>query len=50
MVVSDSLTYGEVFAAVEQASSDLGRTINPTVYTSKEFARSARVRPVPASK
>ena len=42
MVVSDSLTYAEVFAALEQASSDLGRTINPAVYTSKEFARKLR--------
>ena len=42
MVVSDSLTYAEVFAALEQASSDLGRTINPTVYTGKEFARRVR--------
>jgi len=39
MVISDSLSYGDVFSAVEQASRDLGRTVNPTVYTSREFDR-----------
>lgn len=39
MVISDSLTYGEVFAALEQVSRTLGRPINPTVYTSTEFSR-----------
>jgi len=39
MVISDSLTYGEVFAALEPASRTLGRPINPTVYTSTEFSR-----------
>ena len=39
MVVSDSLSYGDVFSAVEQASRDLGRTVNPTVYTPREFDR-----------
>jgi predicted nucleotidyltransferase len=39
MIVSDSLSYGDVFSAVEQASRDLGRTVNPTVYTPREFDR-----------
>jgi predicted nucleotidyltransferase len=39
MVVSDSLSYGEVFSALEQASRDVGRAVNPTVYTSREFDR-----------
>lgn len=39
MVVSDSLSYGDVFSALEQAASVLGRTVNPTVYTSREFDR-----------
>jgi predicted nucleotidyltransferase len=39
MVVSDSVNYGEVFSALEQAASALGRAVNPTVYTSHEFDR-----------
>ena len=37
MVISDHLTYGEVFAALEQAESQLSRPVNPTVYSWKEF-------------
>jgi len=39
MVVSDSVSYGEVFSALEHAASVLGRPVNPTVYTSREFDR-----------
>jgi predicted nucleotidyltransferase len=39
MVVSDSLTYADLYAAVEQASGRLGRKVNPTVYSRKELAR-----------
>ena len=39
MIVSDSLTYADVFAAIEPATTSLGRTVNPTVYTSKELRR-----------
>ena len=39
MVVSDSLTYAEVFGALEPATVTLGRTVNPSVYTQKELAR-----------
>src|ERR1700728_4031284 len=39
MVVSDTVTYADVFSALEEVSSDLGRTVNPTVYTSREFDR-----------
>ncbi len=42
MIVSDTLSYGEVFSALEQASANLGRTVNPTVYTSREFDRRVR--------
>jgi predicted nucleotidyltransferase len=42
MVVSDTLTYGEVFSALDRASRTLGRTVNPTVYSSGEFAKRAR--------
>jgi predicted nucleotidyltransferase len=39
MVVSDTVTYADVFSALEKVSSDLGRTVNPTVYTVQEFDR-----------
>jgi predicted nucleotidyltransferase len=39
MVISDSVSYGEVFSALEQAANVLGRPVNPTVYTSREFER-----------
>src|SRR5688572_17631567 len=42
MVVSDSLTYGEVFGALERVSRTLGRHVNPTVYTAAEFSKRAR--------
>jgi hypothetical protein len=39
MIVSDKLTYGDVFAAVEEVAAKLGRPINPTVYTTKEMSK-----------
>jgi predicted nucleotidyltransferase len=39
MVVSDTLSYGEVFGALDKVSRMLGRTVNPTVYTEAEFSR-----------
>jgi predicted nucleotidyltransferase len=39
LVVSDSLQYADIFSALEQASQDLGRTVNPTVYSLREFTR-----------
>lgn len=41
LIVSPSLTYGEVFGALEAASHTLGRTVNPTIYTPEEFERRA---------
>jgi len=38
-VVSDGLTYGEVFAALEATRIELRRPINATVYTRAELAR-----------
>ena len=37
LVVSDTLGYGDVFAALEGASQTLGRTINPALYTTADF-------------
>lgn len=37
MIVSDELTYADLFAALERSSIYMGRRVNPTVYSSKEF-------------
>nr|WP_180132562.1 transcriptional regulator [Rhodoferax sp. BLA1] len=37
MIVSASLTYGEVFGALEDASLSLGRKVNPTLYTRSDW-------------
>jgi predicted nucleotidyltransferase len=42
MIVSDSLTYGDVFGALERVSRTLGRRVNPTVYSVAEFSKRAR--------
>jgi len=39
MVVTDTLTYGELFGALETASRTLGRKVNPTVYSKAEFEK-----------
>lgn len=44
MVVSDSLTYGDVFAVLEEAQLKLGRTISPTVYSRPELHRRLKER------
>lgn len=42
LVISDILTYSELFSVLEKASGKLGRRVNPTVYTSAELARRTR--------
>src|SRR6266850_397396 len=42
MIISDSLTYGDVFGALERATRSVGRKVNPTVYTVAEFSKRAR--------
>jgi predicted nucleotidyltransferase len=42
MVISDKVSYSEVFAALEGASLQLGRKIAPSIYSSKEFADRAQ--------
>jgi len=37
LVVSDTLAYGELFAALEPATNRLQRTVNPTLYSRSEF-------------
>ena len=42
MIISDSLTYGEVFSVLEGVTTTLGRQVNPTVYTAAEFSKRSR--------
>jgi predicted nucleotidyltransferase len=42
MIVSDSLTYVDVFGALERVTRTMGRKVNPMVYTSAEFSKRAR--------
>lgn len=42
MVVSDSLLYADLFAALEEATQRLGRTVNPTVYSRQELGKRIR--------
>lgn len=39
MLISDTLEYADLYAALEQAATILGRTINPTIYTQQELAK-----------
>jgi predicted nucleotidyltransferase len=39
MVVADDLTYADLFSALEEASTRLGRKVAPTIYSRKELAR-----------
>lgn len=39
MLLSDQVTYADLFATLEEASNRLGRKVNPTILTSKEFYR-----------
>jgi predicted nucleotidyltransferase len=39
LIVSDQLTYGDLFSALERTSQTLGRRINPVIYTRKDFKK-----------
>lgn len=43
MVISDTLTYADLFAALEEAAVRLGRTVNPTTYSRKELDKRVRL-------
>lgn len=43
MVVSDSLSYADLFTVLEEATNRLGRTVNPTVYSRQELNKRIRV-------
>ncbi len=42
LIVSDTLTYGDVFGALERVANALGRQVNPTIYTAAEFLKRTR--------
>lgn len=42
MLVSDSLSYADLFAVLEEATNRLGRTVNPTVYSRQELNKRIR--------
>ena len=42
LVVTQHLTYRELFSALEPATSRLGRVVNPTVYSRNEFEKRVR--------
>ena len=42
MLVTDTLSYGDVFAALQPVQEQLGRTINPTILSRKDLARRAK--------
>ena len=44
MLLSDDLSYGDTFAALEAASAALGRTVNPTILTRKDFAKRVKAK------
>ena len=39
MIISERVTYGDIFRALETTSASLGRKINPTAYSPKEFEK-----------
>lgn len=39
MLLSDGLSYADTFAALEAASTQLGRTVNPTIFTMQDLAK-----------
>ena len=42
MVISDTLAYSDVFSALAGIEAQLGRSINPTLYSRKEFDQRVR--------
>lgn len=39
MLLSDELSYGDVFSVLEDVGVRLGRTVNPTILTQQEFSK-----------
>ncbi|MFT0545937.1 nucleotidyltransferase domain-containing protein [Allopusillimonas ginsengisoli] len=39
MLISDEISYGELFSALEDACTQLGRLVNPTILTREELKK-----------
>ena len=39
MLISDDLSYSDLFLALDAVSARLGRTVNPTMFTRKELVQ-----------
>jgi predicted nucleotidyltransferase len=44
LLLSNEVSYGDIFAALEAVSSKLGRSVSPTILTRKEFAKRVKAR------
>lgn len=44
MIISDELSYADLFTLLEDASRRLGRAVNPTIYSSAELTKRIRAR------
>jgi predicted nucleotidyltransferase len=42
MIISDDLSYADLFTTMEDASKRLGRAVNPTIYSAAELAKRVR--------
>ena len=42
MVVSDQLTYADIYAALEETGTRLGRKVNPTLYSREELIKRSK--------
>lgn len=42
MLVSDTLTYGDTILALQNVSAQLGREVNPNIFTPRDFAKRLR--------
>ncbi len=50
MLISDDLAYSDLYAALEEVSTRLGRTVNPTIYTPQELAKRVKRKEVFATR
>jgi predicted nucleotidyltransferase len=44
MIISDRLTYADVYPALESAGKAVSRQVNPTIYTRSEFKKRVKAR------
>jgi predicted nucleotidyltransferase len=50
MLISDDLAYSDLYATLEEVSTRLGRTVNPTIYTPQELAKRVKRKEAFASR